>query len=169
MELGDTRREIKSAANKWTSSIRNSLRDEVILCRLRIGHTRLTHGFLMTREPPQNVYSLQNKPHSQVYQEERHKINQPHHMREIFSDSTKHFFSVFTFLKTLIYINRYKLNLNMANRGKLPQMRLKQIGDNRDPETLITNKNLYTCITKTKIKCKKYYFSNGKLLNVRQI
>ena len=27
-------------------------RDEVILCRLRIGHTRLTHGFLMSRDNP---------------------------------------------------------------------------------------------------------------------
>ena len=26
--------------------------EEVSLCRLRIGHTRLTHGFLMSREPP---------------------------------------------------------------------------------------------------------------------
>ena len=27
-------------------------RKETALCRLRIGHTRLTHGFLMSRNPP---------------------------------------------------------------------------------------------------------------------
>ena len=29
-----------------------SRRKETALCRLRIGHTRFTHGFLMSRDPP---------------------------------------------------------------------------------------------------------------------
>lgn len=43
---------IKAHISSWNSSFRNSRREEVVLTRLRIGHTRLTHGHLMAREPP---------------------------------------------------------------------------------------------------------------------
>lgn len=45
-------REIKNDISLWKSSLRDKRREEVILTRLRIGHTRLTHGYLMTRDPP---------------------------------------------------------------------------------------------------------------------
>ena len=39
---------IKPNVNFWGSSIQNKRQEEVILTRLRIGHTRLTHGHLMS-------------------------------------------------------------------------------------------------------------------------
>lgn len=45
-------REIKGSVSPWTTSIRDKRREEVILTRLRIGHTRLTHEYLMTRSSP---------------------------------------------------------------------------------------------------------------------
>ena len=45
---------IKPNIGDWSSAYRSVRRDETILCRLRIGHTRLTHSFLMDRtDPPQ--------------------------------------------------------------------------------------------------------------------
>ena len=41
-------KEIKSSVSLWESSIQNSRKVEVILTRTRLGHTRLTHGWLMS-------------------------------------------------------------------------------------------------------------------------
>ncbi|XP_073972971.1 uncharacterized protein [Rhodnius prolixus] len=43
-------REIKDIVTPWDSSYRGNRREEVVLARLRIGHTRLTHGYLMNRD-----------------------------------------------------------------------------------------------------------------------
>ena len=43
-------REIKPTLGPWQSSLRRSRRQEVILCRLRIGHTYGTHGHLLRGE-----------------------------------------------------------------------------------------------------------------------
>lgn len=45
-------REIKPTVRPWPSSSCRDRRMEVVLCRLRIGHTLLTHGYLMERGPP---------------------------------------------------------------------------------------------------------------------
>ena len=44
-------KEIKDMAETWVSSKRTVRREEIVLCRLRLGHTRLTHSFLLDREP----------------------------------------------------------------------------------------------------------------------
>ena len=41
-------KQIKDSVSLWESSNQNNRRVEVILTRLRIGHTRLTHGWLMS-------------------------------------------------------------------------------------------------------------------------
>ena len=46
-KLAITNREIKETVQPWTSSYQKIRKDEVLLTRLRIGHTRLTHGHLM--------------------------------------------------------------------------------------------------------------------------
>ena len=43
---------IKSIPSPWTSYMRNSRQDEVILTRLRIGHTQLTHSYLLNPSIP---------------------------------------------------------------------------------------------------------------------
>jgi len=45
-------RQIKETTDIWQTSIRKSRREEVALCRLRIGHTRLTHSHIFKKEPP---------------------------------------------------------------------------------------------------------------------
>jgi ribonuclease HI len=45
-------REVKCDTNRWTE--RGSTVDQRVLTRLRIGHTRLTHTFLLKKEPPPN-------------------------------------------------------------------------------------------------------------------
>jgi RNase H len=45
-------REIKDYVTPWLSSRRTSRREEVVLTRLRIGHTYLTQGYLLRGEDP---------------------------------------------------------------------------------------------------------------------
>jgi hypothetical protein len=44
--------DIKPILSNWQSSYRTNRREEVVLSRLRIGHTHLTHGHLLRRELP---------------------------------------------------------------------------------------------------------------------
>ena len=48
--VGNKMREITSTIKPW-KYMNMSRKKEVILCRLRIGHTRLTHGYLMAGDP----------------------------------------------------------------------------------------------------------------------
>ena len=45
-------RQVKDTVTKWPTSYSKNRRWEVVLSRLRLGHTRLTHGFLMENKPP---------------------------------------------------------------------------------------------------------------------
>lgn len=43
---------VKNHIEHWSTSHNTERLNEIILTRLRIGHTRITHGHLMNREPP---------------------------------------------------------------------------------------------------------------------
>ena len=43
--------EIKPILGEWSPAYRDVRRDEVVLCRSRIGHTFLTHSYLLKGEP----------------------------------------------------------------------------------------------------------------------
>ena len=45
-------REIKPSLGPWQSSSAGCRRDEVSLCRLRMGHTHSTHSYLLARDDP---------------------------------------------------------------------------------------------------------------------
>lgn len=45
-------RSVKQSTKPWTTSFQTERRKETLLCRLRIGHTRLTHGHLLMGEQP---------------------------------------------------------------------------------------------------------------------
>ena len=45
-------RDIKDNTRVWNSSLQKGRKTEVVLTRLRIGHTRLTHGWLIDRTQP---------------------------------------------------------------------------------------------------------------------
>ena len=51
-EVNNKLHSIKPKLGDLTSAYRSVRRDEVLLCRLRIGHTRLTHSFLFNDEDP---------------------------------------------------------------------------------------------------------------------
>ena len=47
----DVLEQIKPNISSWNSAFLPSRFEEVLLCRLRLGHTRLTHGYLMAQSP----------------------------------------------------------------------------------------------------------------------
>uniref|UniRef100_A0A8D8VSU1 RNase H type-1 domain-containing protein n=1 Tax=Cacopsylla melanoneura TaxID=428564 RepID=A0A8D8VSU1_9HEMI len=49
--LSNKLKQLKPFVEPWDSSNRNSRIEEVIITRIRIGHTRLTHNHLFTRSP----------------------------------------------------------------------------------------------------------------------
>jgi len=48
---GNKLRKIKESTNTWKSTITHKRKESIILTRLRIGHTKLTHQYLMERRP----------------------------------------------------------------------------------------------------------------------
>ena len=59
--VGNKLYEIMPEIGKNQPPLRQDRREEVVLSRLRIGHTRLTHSFLLTRDEPPYCYAC-NKP-----------------------------------------------------------------------------------------------------------
>ncbi|KAI5738408.1 hypothetical protein M8J77_006641 [Diaphorina citri] len=51
LTLGNKLKAIKPKIEKWQSSSRQTRFEEIVLTRMRIGHTRLTHSYLFTRSP----------------------------------------------------------------------------------------------------------------------
>ena len=49
-ERANKLRELKPSLGPWPSSFRRNRREEVILCRMRIGHCYATHGYLLRGE-----------------------------------------------------------------------------------------------------------------------
>ena len=45
-------RKVKSTVSQWSTALHRNRHWEVILARLRLGHTRYTHSFLMEKKPP---------------------------------------------------------------------------------------------------------------------
>ena len=43
---------VKPVLGDWQSSYRQCRKDEVVLCRARIGHTHLTHSYILRKDPP---------------------------------------------------------------------------------------------------------------------
>ena len=42
---------VKPVLGDWQSSYRRCMKDEVVLCRGRIGHTHLTHSYILKKDP----------------------------------------------------------------------------------------------------------------------
>ena len=57
---------IKPTLGEWPPGFRNSRREEVVLSRLRIGHTYFSHSYILRKEDPpectacQEIYSLRH-------------------------------------------------------------------------------------------------------------
>ena len=50
--IGTVRSWTSFILSKWQSSYRRCRKDEVVLCRARIGHTHLTHSYILKKDPP---------------------------------------------------------------------------------------------------------------------
>ncbi|WP_338330614.1 hypothetical protein, partial [Commensalibacter sp. Nvir] len=74
--------EIKTACNTWTTSFRRSRREEIILCRMRIGHCLFTNGYLLRGLEAPTCENCDNTPQSvkhlllecPLYKKERQKL-----------------------------------------------------------------------------------------------
>ena len=47
-----SRGSVKPVLGDWQSSYRRCRKDEVVLCRTRIGHSHLTHSYILRKDPP---------------------------------------------------------------------------------------------------------------------
>ena len=62
---------VKPVLGDWQSTYRRCRKDEVVLCRTRIGHTHLTHSYILKKDPPpQSMYS-DSSPHFDGVQSSR--------------------------------------------------------------------------------------------------
>ena len=43
---------VKPVLGDWQSFYRRCLKDEIVLCRAHIGHTHLTHTYILKKDPP---------------------------------------------------------------------------------------------------------------------
>ena len=43
---------VKPVLGDWQYSYRRCRKDEVVLCRVRIGHTHLTYSYILRKDPP---------------------------------------------------------------------------------------------------------------------
>ena len=55
--IGNKLRDIKEGVTHWDTSRQKNRRQEVLLCRLRIGHTKMTHGWLMEGSQPPKCHN----------------------------------------------------------------------------------------------------------------
>ena len=51
--------QIQPTLGEWRPAFRTSRREEVVISRLRIGHTRLTHSFILKQEPQPQCLTCQ--------------------------------------------------------------------------------------------------------------
>jgi RNase H len=101
-------REVKDCTSTWISSRRLSRREEVVLTRLRIGHTYLTQGYLLRGEDPSlcdvcgvTVTVKHILTECTKYKDERNLFKLKSTLREILTDDASLLTNVFKFLKSV--------------------------------------------------------------------
>lgn len=99
-------RQIRSSILPWSTVPFPTRKDDVVLTRLRLGHTFLTHSFLLKKEPPPicptcNItYSVHHLLIScPIYQPHRQIINHPSSLPDILCDNPTTSNSLIQFLK----------------------------------------------------------------------
>jgi hypothetical protein len=96
-------RRVKTSPTSWTSACRPSRREKVTLCRLRIRHTKLTHGHLMEGAPPPISCGVQlTLSHilTQYRQQFAHRLQHlpSQNLKQILSDNEHSLSNLFTYL-----------------------------------------------------------------------
>ena len=59
MNINNKLFQIQPTLGEWRPAFRASRREQVVISRLRIGHTRLTHGFILKQEPQPQCLTCQ--------------------------------------------------------------------------------------------------------------
>ena len=109
--IGNKLLEIKPTIGEYQSVVRNIRREEVVLARLRLGHTRVTHSYLLQgEEQPQCVgcdapftvrhFLLECGDFAQV----RNNCFHVNNMKELFQDI--HIDNIMTFLRQINLFNK---------------------------------------------------------------
>ena len=109
--IGNKLLDIKPTIGEYQSVVRNIRREEVVLARLRLGHTRVTHSYLLQgEEHPQCVgcdapftvrhFLLECGDFAQV----RNNCFHVNNMKELFQDI--HIDSIMTFLRQINLFNK---------------------------------------------------------------
>jgi ribonuclease HI len=105
--LDNKLREVKPVVHAWGSSSRPIRRDEVVVARFRIGHTRLTHGHLLSGSPPPVCTTCDvhlSVRHILVdcprYAVQRDRLHLPHSMRDFLADDSDVLSRILNFLRS---------------------------------------------------------------------
>ena len=106
-------RKIKPSISKWKSSCLKSRKKEIVLTRLRISHTNLTHSYLICGQDPPSCPLCRN-PHLSIdhiltscpkltplYQ----RLHLPPSVAQILDDSSSHLHKVFLLLNHIHLLN----------------------------------------------------------------
>ena len=110
-------KEIEPVVNHHRKVPKLSRREEIILSRLRIGHTRLTHSYLLKREeqpycigcdtPFTVIHSLLDFAD---FDRERRSLFQVNNLKDLFKDVSVE--NILSFLKNVNLFTKYKLYLH---------------------------------------------------------
>lgn len=106
-------RDIKPTIHPWTTSVRRSRREETALCRIRIGHTALTHLHLIKKEEPKECDQCKEAEtvnhiifKCSKYQEERRRNKINENPQIALGDNEKEIQKLFKFIKDINIINQ---------------------------------------------------------------
>ena len=94
-----------------------SRREEIVLARLRIGHTRLTHSCLLKREERpycigcDTPFTVRHFPLDCAdFVRERRSLFEVNNLKDLFKDISVE--NILSFLKNIIFLTKYKLYLH---------------------------------------------------------
>ncbi len=100
-------RSIKHTTHPWSTCYQINRQEETALCKLRIGHSKLTHAYLLEKSPPPHCTScsvqitiqhiLINCP---KYRNLRNNFNIPPTLPKALSDDPETITKLFKFLRT---------------------------------------------------------------------
>ena len=96
--IGNKLFDIKPTIGEYQSFVRNIRREEVVLARLRLGHTRVTHSYLLQDEEQQQCMECGD------FAPVRNNCFHVDNMKELFQDI--HIARIMTFLRQINLFNK---------------------------------------------------------------
>ncbi|KAL1448661.1 hypothetical protein WDU94_006616, partial [Cyamophila willieti] len=103
---------IKDNVTLWKTSLRKNKVEEIILARLRVGHTKITHSYLIKKEPRPschycNVFlTVEHIFQCRKFRRFRNKLSLPP-FREALSDNEENVSKTIKYLKMLNLFSKF--------------------------------------------------------------